>query len=293
MILAVSVAVASAASFATGSALQHRAAGAESDAHERTSRFVARLVGQPLWVVGLLLSGLGFGLHAVALTQGGLTLVQPVIVSGIVFAVLIRSGLARRFPPPRRTLVWLVLTCAGLALFLAARPGTTDRAANTSKAVMVLAVGGALALVATLLAQRGKAGRRRGVLLAAATGILYGLVAGDVKLVLGNGAGLLGTLTSWPLWTLVAAGLWAVLANQRAYQSTQLWVTAPVVSIGEAMVSIVFGIIVFNEISRSTPVQLLGQGAGLAVIVAGVIKLASAQDDEAEQETSPATAVTE
>ena len=293
MILAVSLALISAASFATGSALQHRAAGVPSDTHESTSRFVARLVGQPLWVVGLLLSGLGFALHAVALTQGGLTLVQPVIVSGIVFAVLIRSGLARRFPPPRRTLVWLVLTCAGLALFLVARPAATDRAANMSKAVMVLAVGGALALAATLLAQRGKAGRRRGVLLAATTGILYGLVAGDVKLVFGNGGGLLGTLMSWPLWTLVAAGLWAVLANQRAYQSTQLWVTAPVVSIGEAMVSIVFGIIVFDEISRSTPVQLLGQGAGLALIVAGVIKLASAEDEEAEQETSPATAVTE
>ena len=280
MLLAVSLAFASAASFATGSALQHRVAGAAPTADEAESGFVARLVRRPSWVFGLLLSGLAFVLHALALSQGGLALVQPVIVSGIVFAVLIRSGLAHSFPPPGRTVVWLLVTCAGLALFLESRPATVDRAADTTRAVLVLAVGGLLALVATILALRSKAGRLRGGLLAAATGTLYGLVAGLVKILFASEHGPLAVLTSWPLWTLIAAGVWAVLVNQRAYQSAKLWVTAPVVSIGEALVSITFGIIVFNEVSQSSVLQLIGQGTGLALVVAGVFRLASTQDDE-------------
>lgn len=278
MILAVILALGSAASFATGSALQHRAASAKQDDGAVESGLVARLVRRPSWVVGLLLSGLAFVLHAAALSQGGLALVQPVIVSGIVFAVLIRSGLEHRFPPPTRTVVWLVLTCAGLALFLESRPTTTDHSANMRTAVIVQIAGGVLALVATLLAQRGPAGRRRGILLAATTGVLYGLVAGDVKLVVSAEGSPIRALTSWPLWALLAAGIWAVVSNQRAYQSAQLWVTAPVVSIGEAMVAIAFGIIVFDEVSHSTASELLGQGVGLALVVAGVIKLASAVD---------------
>lgn len=284
MILAVILAFGSAAAFATGAALQHRAASAGQDGRAVESGLVARLVRRPSWVVGLMLSGLAFVLHAVALSQGGLALVQPVIVSGIVFAVLIRSGLERRFPPPRRTVVWLVLTCAGLALFLESRPTTTAHAANMSKALVVQIAGGVLALLATLLAQRGTIGRRRGILLAATTGVLYGLVAGDVKLVVSADGSPIRALTSWPLWALLAAGLWAVVSNQRAYQSTQLWVTAPVVSIGEAMVAIVFGIIVFDEISHSTFIELLGQGAGLALVIAGVIKLASARDGQTKSD---------
>lgn len=291
MIAAVVLALGSAVSFATGSALQHRAASAKPGNKASQSRLVARLVRRPSWLIGLLLSGLAFILHAAALSKGGLALVQPVIVSGIVFAVLIRSGLERRFPPPRRTVVWLVLTCAGLALFLEARPAAIDQPANMGKAVLVQIVGAALALSASLLARRPNAGHSRGVLLAATTGVLYGLVAGDVKLVLANSGGLLGALTSWPLWALLAAGVCAVLVNQHAYQSTKLWVTAPLVSIGEALVSVGFGVIVFNEISHSTALELLGQAAGLALVITGVIKLASTQHDRTARTVARSTPV--
>ena len=55
----------------------------------------------------------------------------------------------------------------------------------------------------------------------------------------------------------------------------------------EAMVSIVFGIVVFDEVARSTATELVGQGAGLALVIAGVIKLASTQDDEEGRRAVP------
>ena len=83
-----------------GSALQHRAASAVSTRNPG-QRVIARLLRRRSWVFGLLLSAVAFGLHALALSRGELALVQPVIVSGIVFAVLFGAALDRHRPAPR------------------------------------------------------------------------------------------------------------------------------------------------------------------------------------------------
>jgi drug/metabolite transporter (DMT)-like permease len=293
VILAVGLAFAAAASFAAGSALQHRVAGAESAADESRLAFLRRLARRPSWLVGLLLSALAFGLHAAALSQGDLALVQPVIVSGIVFAVLIRSGLARRLPPAR-TLVWLVLTWVGLAVFLFLRPEAAGRSVHLGRAAVMMAVGAGLAVVLMLAARRTSVERRRGLLLGAVAGTLFGLVAGDVKLVFSRlGEGLGSVLGYWPLWTLVVLGLWAVLVNQRAYQAARLSVTAPVLNIAEVLVAIAFGMIVFGESAHSSTGQLVGEAVGLALVITGVVKLASAtadRSDDDDRELVPAGA---
>jgi drug/metabolite transporter (DMT)-like permease len=291
VLLAVLLAFAAAASFAAGSALQHRVAGASSAENESRVGFVQRLVQRRSWLVGLVLSAAAFALHAAALSQGDLALVQPVIVSGIVFAVLIRSGLAHRLPP-RRTILWLVLTWAGLALFLAVHPAGADRPGNLTRAGIVVGAGVLLAVVSLLLARASSVERRRGILLGAAAGVLFGVVAGVVKLVLGElrtDAG--GLLSYWPLWTLVVVGLSAVVVNQRAYQAARLSVTAPILNIGQVLVAMAFGVIVFDERLGSTPAVLVSELAGLVLVITGVVKLSSGGEegsDAGEREQTPA-----
>ncbi len=285
MILAVLLAFGAAASFAAGSALQHRVAGAAPAEDESKVAFVLRLAHQPSWVVGLVLSAVAFTLHASALSQGDLALVQPVIVSGIVFAVIIRSGLAHRFPPAR-TLIWLILTWVGLAVFLIARPTVTDHPANLTVAVIVTVAGVVLAAGLLLAARATTVGRRRGVRLAMAAGILFGLVAGEAKLVLNRlGDGIPAVLTYWPLWVLVVVGVAAILSNQLAYQATRLSVTAPVLNIAQVLVALAFGALVLDETAGSNAVQLIFQVAALVLVVAGVVQLASkSAEDENEDE---------
>ncbi len=115
MIAAVLVALSSAAFFAAGSSLQHRSAGSAPKASKRA--MVRTLLRRPGWLVGAGLSATAFALHAVALKLGDLSLVQPVILSGIVFTVFARSAIERRLPS-RGEIGWVGLTWAGLALFV-------------------------------------------------------------------------------------------------------------------------------------------------------------------------------
>lgn len=281
MLFAVLAAFASAACFAVGSAMQQRVAGAASADEESRRGFLVRIAQRPSWLLGLLLSAVAFALHALALSRGDLALVQPVIVSGIVFAVLLRSGLERRLPP-RRTLVWLVLTWVGLALFLGVHPDGADRALHLGRAVVFVVAGVLVVAGAVVVSLRTDVERRRGALLGGAAGLLFGLVAGLVKVVLTQArSGWSEVFTSWPVWTLALVGLCAVLLNQRAYQATRLSVTAPVLNVVQVLVAIAFGFVVLGETGGLSTGTVVAQAIGLAVMIAGVIRLASSGPSDA------------
>ena len=290
MVLAVVAALAAAFSFALGSALQQRVAGDTLPDEESRGSFFARIARRPSWLAGLGLSALAFALHAFALSRGDLALVQPVIVSGIVFAVVIRSALEHRLPD-KRTLLWLVVTWAGLALFLAVRPETADSAPKNSLGGALVGVGVGLALLAVFAAVRIQRTQLRGALLAGASGVLFGLVAGLVKLVLARfGDGFTAVLASWPLWALVVTGLGAVLLNQRAYQATRLSVTTPILNVAEVAVAITFGLLVLGEDPGQSTKVVIGEVAGLALVIAGVFKLALAEESESSEPAPAAEA---
>jgi len=275
VLVAVVAALASAACFAGGSALQHRVASASSASEESRTGFVARLVRRPSWLIGLGLSAVAFGLHALALSQGDLGLVQPVIVSGIVFAVVIRAGLERRWPP-RRTMIWLVLTWAGLALFLLVRPTSAADSVHSSLAPVFVIIGVVVVIVAMIAARRSEKDRLRGLLLGSAAGLLFGLVAGLLKLVFAQADQGWGKIfTHWTVWTLLAVGAWAIVLNQRAYQATRMSLTAPTLNITQVIVAIMFGILVLGEQTGSSPGVVTAEVVGLAVTILGIRNLAS------------------
>jgi drug/metabolite transporter (DMT)-like permease len=276
VIAAVAAALAAAALFAGGSALQQRAAGAASSDGSGV-RLVARLAHRPAWVIGLLLSAGAFSMHAVALRHGNLALVQPVIVSGVVFAVMVRAGLDRRLPS-RREIIWSVVTWAGLALFIAVMPPMPDsppEPRNAALFVISVIIGVGLIVV---LARRSDDNRLRGVLLAAAGGAMFGLVAGLLKLFLTQTSnGWLHAFTHWSPWAMLAVGACAILLNQRAYQVVRLSVSAPVLNVVQVIVAIGFGLIVFRERLSEGPGTLMAEILGLLVVIVGVQQLASYQ----------------
>ena len=73
--------------FAAGSVLEHRTAGRVK--HEETMKFslLMDLVRRPVWVCAVTLNLVAFVLQLLALRRGSLLVVQPLLVTGLLFAL--------------------------------------------------------------------------------------------------------------------------------------------------------------------------------------------------------------
>jgi len=288
------LACSAAAVFGAGSTLQHRAARRVRRANPSTTGLLRRLLRRPGWLLGIFLSGAAFVLHVAALRHGSLTLTQAIVVSNIVFAVLVRAALDRKLPP-RAEIAWATSIWAGLSLFLATlethialRDTRSPVAAEVFVATAVL-----VAVVAVWCAQRSHRATRRGFLLASAAGILYGLTAGLIKLVIIQATlGVLPILQHWPFWAMLVVGPNALLLCQRAYHAARLSITIPILNIADVLVAIAFGVTVFGERIFASPAHLVGGLAGLLVMGVGVWQLAR-QEEGIKLQQSTATSVSE
>ena len=277
---AVLLACAAAAVYASGTSLQHRAASRVPHGDTSAIGLLARLLRRPGWLLGLALSGVAFILHVAALHHGSLTLVQPVVVSTVVFAVFVRAGLDRRLPP-RKEIAWAICTWAGLSLFIGMlETRAAGHAANDRAAELFSVSGLAVTVLAIVWAKKTSTAARRGLLLGVAAGVLFGLTAGLLKLVTIHGAfGPMSILRHWSLWAMLVVGISALSLTQRAYQAARLSVTMPILNIADVLVAIGFGSSVFGEKLFSSPARLVAELAGLIVMGIGVWQLARQEEE--------------
>lgn len=271
--LAVVLALSAAAVFGTANALQHRAASDVPRPDLHAGHLLSQLRRRPSWVVGLALSGIAFGLHVLALRHGPLATVQPIVVTTVVFAVLVRSALDRSLPD-RAEIAWCVCTWVGLVLFVATARLGPPRPPDSHAASLFMAAGAALAASAVLCAGRTRVPTRRGFLLGVAAGVLYGLTAGLIKMVTSYARhGLAALVGHWPVWLVVPTGLAAFLLSQRAFQATRLSVSAPVLNIIDVLVAVAFGSVVFDERLFSSLQRIAVELLGAIMMVVGVWRL--------------------
>jgi hypothetical protein len=288
-VVAIFAALISAAFFAASSAVQQQAAGSESANDRSGAKLFVQLARIPRWWLGLAMSAVAFALHAVALAHGMLSIVQPIIVSGLVFAVFARAGLERRLPP-RAIIGWCALTWAGLAAFIAVLHSSPAKPPHPGPVAWFVSIAVVVVVVVVVAARRAQVDERRGLLFGVAAGVLYGLVAGLVKVVLAQSTPQLWTAVEHgSFWVLVVVGVGAVALNQRAFQATRLSVTMPVVNIVNVLVAIAFGVAVFDEQIFSSPLSLVIEVVGLAAMAVGVRQLASRDNRPEDEPASPQT----
>src|SRR5579872_3216963 len=123
LVLSVVLSLASAASYGLAAVLQHRAAVREAPDLSMRAGLLVRLAHRPIWLIGNALDGVGYLFQFLALRRGSLSLVEPLLVLSLVFALPVAAWLERRRVSALE-LVSTGLVAAGLALFLGvARPG--------------------------------------------------------------------------------------------------------------------------------------------------------------------------
>ncbi len=252
---------------------QHAASATASQMH-RGWKLFSFLVHQPLWLLGWVAAAGGFAFQAIALHNGQLSVVQPLLVTELVFALVLRRLWIRQHVT---NMAWTAafVTCAALAVFLtAAEPhGGHLQPDATDWAVALALFGGAVAWLA-VMARRGSP-VRRAALYATAASITWAIMAAFIKAttsVLAE-SGLIGVLAHWPLYALVAAGILGSVLQQAALQVGPLSVSQPLIVVVDPAVAIVLSALIFDERFTVSVAQKSVAAVAFCVMAIGVTLL--------------------
>ena len=270
---AVLLALGAALAYAAASVLQQREAHADTSAEQGGTvgggvRLVLRLARRPVWLAGLGADAVGYGLQAVALGVGELLVVQPVLTSGILFALPASAWWSGR-RLGHADFLWACGLAIGLTVFLLLAGTDGGRDFATTEAWLVCAAVATPVLAACMVAGARARGTRRAVLFAFTTGALFGITAAltkaSVVLIDRNGAGALG---HWEPYALVVLGALGFVVNQRAFQAGSLNASLPTLTVVEPIVAAVIGVTMLHE---TVPTEGALEWAAVAVAVVAMI----------------------
>jgi drug/metabolite transporter (DMT)-like permease len=272
--LGIVLAVGAAVLMAFASAAEHGAANGVDDERAGGMSMLVELLRRPLWLLGITADAAAAVVQGAALAVGSLVLVQPLLVTSLLFALPFSARLAGR-QVPRRDCAWGAALTVGLAVFLAVgRPsGGIDRA-PIGNWVPAGIVAGTWLLVCAAAASRQR-GPRRSILVALVTGVLFGIASAmAIGVVHTIDDGVVTTLSSWELWMLVVTGVVGWWLQQSAYQAGAITASLPIILVLQPIVAITLGLTVLHEQLTSGVLTDLALVPASIAIIAVVVALA-------------------
>jgi drug/metabolite transporter (DMT)-like permease len=273
--MTLTVVFALAAAFSNGvNVLTQHWASVSAPKREKGWRLVAYLFRQPLWLLGWIAAVGGFVFQAVALHYGQLSVVQPVLVTELVFVLVLRRLWIRQDVAGA---AWaaVIVVCVALAVFLTvAEPmGGRPAPARAEWLSVLIAFGAAIALSA-VLGRRGSPARRAAAF-AVAAALAWALMATFIKTATEtlSTSGISGLLTSWPVYALAAAAATGTLLEQSALHVGPLSVSQPLLVVINPFASIALSVWLFDERFTDSPAKITIAVLAFAVLAVGVTVL--------------------
>jgi drug/metabolite transporter (DMT)-like permease len=271
---------------------RHVASTADPD-HPTGLREVGFLLRNPQWLAGWGAQIGAFVFQAVALQLGQVSVVQPLLVTELVMALVLRRVFVHQTVAG---VAWAgaAASVAGLAVFIVAAEPRGGNAGPTGGhwAAAIIACGAVVG--ALVLGARGGSPGRQAALYGLAGGITWALEATFIKSATDElaRAGLGGMFGTWPVYAVAVGGAAGVVIEQAALQSGPLRVSQPLLTITDPIVSIVLSVWLFDEHFVLNPGVLAAAAAGFAVMCGGVVVLsltapATVEEDTVEEDADP------
>lgn len=261
-------------------------------AQQRFWRLARFLVTNPVWLLGALALVGAFVCQALALHSGLLSIVQALLVTELVFALVLRRVWIRQ-RVSAAAWIWAAATGASIALFvvMAEPQGGHPMPSTASWLSAGLAFAFAASLLTVLATRGGPA--RRAALYASASAVTFSLEAAIIKATTNDlsSFGVLGALQRWPVYALVVGGIAGALLVQAALHVGPLSVSQPLMVSLDPFCSVILGVWLFGESFTDSPVRIVFGLLGFAAMVLSIVALSRAAppDMRATGEAGPAT----
>jgi drug/metabolite transporter (DMT)-like permease len=235
---------------------------------------VGKLVRQPLWLVGWCTNLLGFFVQAAALHVGSVALVQPLLVTQLVFAMPLSTAWARRWPT---FMEWfgVVVISGGVATFLLVREvapvvGEPDRFRVVLAGLIAALLVGLLVVVAG-----GRTPLLHATLVSVAAGLCFAISAVLMKLTTEDllNRGVAATALDWPGYCLAVSTLTGLLLEQDAFATGSLSAAVAAMTITNPIASYLLGVLAFRVMPPTSPGALAALAGSGALLIIGVAAL--------------------
>lgn len=284
--LAIAIVVVASFLFAGGSTIQHLAVSRTVDkgADNRSMglRQVFALLGNPRWLLGLATVVVGASMHIVGLMLAPVTVVQPVGILAVPWAVLLAAKI-HHIRPTRLTWGAVTMTIAGIVVFtlFSARKAAPDTTLPPARIIVACLI---VFAVGALLGYLGRFGSPslRCLMWASGGAFFYGLSSALIKTI--TELVRHGDFTARPLfWTAASfllicylVGGWMV---QQGYANGPAEIVVGSMTTTDPIVAVTFGLAVLGEGVRLGPLDAFAMAVSGAVAVAGVYVLSKYHPD--------------
>lgn len=274
------LALIAAISFALAATLWQKAS-TDAGVEPGDSKGMLGLLTNTIWLLGLGAQVVGVALQGAALDRGRVAIIQPLLVTSIVWALPLGYYLTNQ-TITRRHIAGAAIIVLGLAVFgnVGDPAGGVDDA-PLSDWIAVLLVLAVVCVGLMIIGARGEAGTKA-ALFGATAGILYGISATLMKPVVENlhTDGLDDVLGSWEIWAMAFSGLVGFYLQQVSLATGRLVTSVATVSVVNPVVSVALGAIVLQERLDSNPDWHWFAAVGaLAVALLGATVIASASNE--------------
>lgn len=227
------------------------------------------LWGSKWFAIGMVVGGGGWGLHVAAISLAPLSVVQVVLSGGVVLIAVMADRIFGFEVGPRQW--WgLALTAVGLILLGVTMPAPGGAHSTFSLAAMVAFEATLFGLGALLILGRraGAPAEHHGVMLAAASGILFGVCNVAVKALSGmvGDAGLLGLASPW-LLVAAAGSATAFYASARSLQDGEAVGVIAITGTAANISCIAGGIVVFGDPLPGDAVGMVLQALAFVMVI--------------------------
>jgi drug/metabolite transporter (DMT)-like permease len=277
--------------FALAATLQQKGALGMGEVSLGSPSSFVQLARQKWWLAGTIALLVGYLFQAVALGNGRLAVIQPLLVTTIVFALPLGYFLTDQVVG-RREIAGAAVVVLGLAVFTVVGQAAdgNDNAPANEWAVAVLFFG-SIAAVLLYLGGRGPI-VRKAALYGASAGVLFGLSAALCKPtveILGDD-GITGVIESWELYAFAAAGILAFVIQQVSLATGKLAASVATVSVCNPIVGILIGTLLLDERLADPLSHKVVAYAGLGVALAGAVLISTSTEGRREDAAIPAPA---
>jgi drug/metabolite transporter (DMT)-like permease len=258
-----------------GFVLQQYAARQEPECRFLSLRILTDLLRKPRWLVGIACMVAGQLLAAWSIGHAALTLVEPLLTTYLLFALILAVPLSRQSVRWTEVTGALIL-CAGVTLLSLSRStkpiGLSFGSFTHWPAAAIIA---GIAFVAVQIGQRTR-GTARATLTGLAAGLVFGiqdaLTRQTLEILQGHPVTVL--LTTWPPYCLLGAGIVGLWLMQSAFSAGPLHSSLPAIAAGEPVAGIALGIVVFGDRIQISPGMLAIEAGGIAALIVGVVAVA-------------------